>query len=120
MNKKTFLEEVKKLGIDITEKQVEQLDKYYELLIEANKNINLTRIIEKEEVYLKHFYDSLTITKVIDLKKEQTNAFKEKIQDLENNKNIEIYSKENSGDQNILSKNDTISTQKKVIKKMQN
>ena len=52
-----------------------------------------------------------------DLKKERTNAFKEKIQDLENNKNIEIYSKENSGDQNILSKNDTISTQKKVIKK---
>ena len=52
-----------------------------------------------------------------DLKKERTNAFKEKIQDLENNKNIEIYSKENSGNQNILSKNDTISTQKKVIKK---
>ncbi len=52
-----------------------------------------------------------------DLKKEQINAFKEKIQDLENNKNIEIYSKENSGDQNILGKNDTISTQKKVIKK---
>ncbi len=52
-----------------------------------------------------------------DLKKERTNAFKEKIQDLESNKNIEIYSKENSGDQNILSKNDIISTQKKVIKK---
>ena len=52
-----------------------------------------------------------------DLKKERTNAFKEKIQDLESNKNIEIYSKENSGDQNILSKNDTISTQKKLIKK---
>ena len=52
-----------------------------------------------------------------DLKKERTNAFKEKIQDLESNKNIEIYSKENSGDQNILGKNDIISTQKKVIKK---
>jgi hypothetical protein len=54
---------------------------------------------------------------IIDLKKEQTNAFKEKIQDLENHKNIEIYPKENSGDQNILSKNDIISTEKKVIKK---
>ena len=52
-----------------------------------------------------------------DLKKDRTNAFKEKIQDLESNKNIEIYSKENSGDQNILGKNDIISTQKKVIKK---
>ena len=52
-----------------------------------------------------------------DLKKEQTNAFKEKIQDFENNKNIEIYPKENSGDQNILSKNDIITTEKKVIKK---
>ena len=52
-----------------------------------------------------------------DSKKERTNAFKEKMEDLENNKNIEIYPKENSGDQNILNKNDIISTEKKVIKK---
>ena len=42
------------------------------MLIEWNQKINLTRIVEKEDVYLKHFYDSLTITKVVDLSKIET------------------------------------------------
>lgn len=67
MNKETFKEELKKLNIELTKKQEDQLEKYYNLLIEENKKTNLTRITDKEEVYLKHFYDSLTITKVIDL-----------------------------------------------------
>ncbi len=72
MNQSKFIEEVKLLGIDITEKQLNLLEKYYELLIEWNNKINLTRIVEKEEVYLKHFYDSLTIAKVINLNNVQT------------------------------------------------
>ena len=52
-----------------------------------------------------------------DLKRQDIMEYKEKIQDLENNKNVEIYSKENSRDQNILPQNDIISAQKKVIKK---
>ena len=67
MNKDRFIEEVKNLGIEITDKKLEQLEKYYELLIEYNKVMNLTGITDKKEVYLKHFYDSLTLNKIIDL-----------------------------------------------------
>ena len=70
MNIDTFIEEVNKLGINLTQTQLDQLDKYYNLLIEWNEKINLTRIVEKEDVYLKHFYDSLTLSKVIDLSKD--------------------------------------------------
>ena len=69
MNKETFIEELKKLGIKVNSTQMKQFDQYYNLLIEWNKKINLTRIINEEEVYLKHFYDSATINKVIDLNK---------------------------------------------------
>ena len=72
MDKKTFIEELKKLGISVDEKQMEKLDLYYKLLIEWNQKINLTRIIDEEDVYLKHFYDSLTLYKAIDLKKDLT------------------------------------------------
>ena len=67
-----FIEELKKLNIEPTEEQLKKLNKYYELLIEYNKIMNLTGITEKDQVYLKHFYDSLTIAKVIDLNKEET------------------------------------------------
>lgn len=72
MNKNRFIEEIEKLGIEVTEKKLEQLEKYYELLIEYNKVMNLTGITEQDEVYLKHFYDSLTISKIIDLEKENS------------------------------------------------
>ena len=49
-----------------------QLDRFYHLLIEWNKKINLTRIIEENEVYAKHFYDSLTLIKAVDLHKNVT------------------------------------------------
>ena len=67
-----FIEELKKLNIEPTQKQLEQLNRYYELIVEYNKVMNLTGITEKEQVYLKHFYDSLKIVKVIDLNKEET------------------------------------------------
>ena len=69
MNREEFIAELEKLGIILTKEQELKLEKFYNLLIEWNQKINLTRIIEKEDVYLKHFYDSLTITKVIDLNK---------------------------------------------------
>jgi len=72
MNKDKFIEEVTSLGIEITDKKLQQLENYYELLIEYNKVMNLTGITKKEEVYLKHFYDSLTIAKIIDLNKENS------------------------------------------------
>jgi 16S rRNA (guanine527-N7)-methyltransferase len=67
MNKEQFLEELKKIGITPTLHQLNQLEEYYKLLIEWNSKINLTRITEEEDVYLKHFYDSLTISKVVGL-----------------------------------------------------
>lgn len=72
MNQTNFIEELKKINIILTEKQLLQLEQYYELLVEYNKVMNLTGITEKEEVYLKHFYDSATLNKIIDLTKEKS------------------------------------------------
>lgn len=51
------------LGITLTEQQIFQFETYYELLIEKNKVMNLTAIIEKDDVILKHFVDSLALVK---------------------------------------------------------
>ena len=67
-----FIKEVEALGLNVTEEKLEQLDIIYNTLVETNKTMNLTRITEKEDVYLKHFYDSLTLAKVYDLTKANT------------------------------------------------
>ena len=67
-----FIKEVEALGIKVTEEKLEQLDIIYNTLVETNKTMNLTRITEKADVYLKHFYDSLTLAKVYDLSKANT------------------------------------------------
>ena len=67
MNLDEFENALKEMGISLTSIQKCQLEKYYELLVEYNKVMNLTGITEKEEVYLKHFYDSLTLSRVCDL-----------------------------------------------------
>ena len=67
MTEKEIIEELKKININLTDIQLSQLNRYYEMLVEWNEKINLTAITKKEEVYLKHFYDSLTINKIIDL-----------------------------------------------------
>lgn len=72
MNKEEFIKAVKQLKVDLTEEKLEKLNKFYNLLIEWNKKINLTRIEKEDEVYLKHFYDSLTIAKVVDLSEIKT------------------------------------------------
>lgn len=72
MNKELFINYLNELNIEVTEEKINKLEKFYELLIDWNNKINLTRIVEKEEVYLKHFYDSLTIVKEVDLNKVET------------------------------------------------
>ncbi len=59
-----FISELEKLGIQLDNKKLNQLERYYELLIEWNEKINLTGITKREDVYLKHFYDSLTLANV--------------------------------------------------------
>lgn len=66
MTRDEFILEVKKLGISVSDSQLLLLDRYYELLISFNEKINLTAITKREDVFLKHFYDSLTLCRVID------------------------------------------------------
>lgn len=72
MNKEELINELQKINISITTKQINQLEKYAILLQEYNKHTNITAITEINSIYLKHFYDSLTISKIIDLKKYTT------------------------------------------------
>lgn len=65
MNLEDFKNELGKLGIIVTDEKIKLLNRYYDLLIEYNEKINLTAITEKKDVYLKHFYDSLTLCKAI-------------------------------------------------------
>ena len=63
----TFIEEAKKINITFTEKQLEQFRIYYEMLVEKNKVMNLTGITEWDEVLEKHFLDSISLIRVVDL-----------------------------------------------------
>jgi len=65
-----FIKELNKLNIKPTTEQLKALESYKDMLIENNKKFNLTAITKTEDIYLKHFYDSLSITKVIDLTKD--------------------------------------------------
>lgn len=60
MNKDNFYIELSKRGIVLNDKQKEQLDKYYKLVLHWNEKINLTSIIKEEDFYKKHFYDSIS------------------------------------------------------------
>lgn len=70
MNKEEFINELKHLDINISVDTLKKLDAYYHLLVTENAKYNLTTITEESAVYLKHFYDSLTIVKSITLKDE--------------------------------------------------
>lgn len=67
MTKEMFIEALKELQVEVTDKMLDKLDVYYEMLVEYNKNINLTGITDYSQVYLKHFYDSLTLVKACSL-----------------------------------------------------
>ena len=59
MKPETFYTLLAEQNINLTDQQKAQFERYFELLVEWNQKINLTAITEKEEVYLKHFYDSI-------------------------------------------------------------
>ena len=59
MTPEDFYMALKELGFDLSQKQKDQFQRYFELLVEWNEKINLTAITDKDEVFLKHFYDSL-------------------------------------------------------------
>lgn len=61
MKPELFRETLKEQGIHLTDYQMDQFETYFKLLNEWNEKINLTAITELEEVYLKHFYDSITL-----------------------------------------------------------
>ena len=62
MNKEQFYSAVKeKIGIELSDLQKKQYNRYYELVVEWNQKINLTAITEEEEFYTKHFFDSISL-----------------------------------------------------------
>ncbi|MGB6178965.1 16S rRNA (guanine(527)-N(7))-methyltransferase RsmG [Carnobacterium sp.] len=69
MNPEEFKLALHNKGIDVNEEQMKQFDNYLILLQEWNEKINLTAITESEEVYLKHFYDSITAGLYVDFNK---------------------------------------------------
>ena len=62
---------LKGIKIELTDKMYDQFMKYYELLIDWNSKINLTAITEFEDVFIKHFYDSLCLVKSVKLSDEK-------------------------------------------------
>lgn len=62
-----FVEECKKISVELSEKQLEQFRVYYEMLVEKNKVMNLTGITEWDEVLEKHFLDSISLIRVVKL-----------------------------------------------------
>lgn len=63
-----FCEQLNEYGIDVTDNMLDQFNRYYELLIEWNEKMNLTGITDYEEVLMKHFLDSVSIIKAVDMK----------------------------------------------------
>ena len=59
-----FKDSAAKMGIELSDLQLEQFNTYYEMLVEKNKVMNLTAITEFEEVVQKHFLDSISLIKV--------------------------------------------------------
>ncbi|MDN5831524.1 MAG: 16S rRNA (guanine(527)-N(7))-methyltransferase RsmG, partial [Tetragenococcus halophilus] len=64
-----FQQKLREHHIVLTQTQIEQFERYYQLLVEWNQKINLTAITDKNEVYLKHFYDSVALAFSVDLDK---------------------------------------------------
>ena len=67
MTKEEFIIECRKLSIEVTVNELKKLDLYKELLTEWNNKFNLTSITNEKDIYLKHFYDSICLTKAYNL-----------------------------------------------------
>lgn len=72
MNEKQFIEALAAKGIELSDEQIAQFRKYFELLVEWNEKMNLTAITDLEGVYLKHFYDSISPSFYFDFTKVQS------------------------------------------------
>ncbi len=72
MNIEQFQQHLNAFNIKLTDKQLQQFETYYKMLVEWNGKINLTAITEKHEVYLKHFFDSLTAANYYSFSEDQT------------------------------------------------
>ncbi|WP_366204291.1 16S rRNA (guanine(527)-N(7))-methyltransferase RsmG [Bacillus safensis] len=72
MNIEQFTAALEEKGITLSPMQLEQFETYFRMLVEWNEKMNLTSITEKEEVYLKHFYDSISAAFFIDFHKVTT------------------------------------------------
>lgn len=72
MSVEEFKASLNELGIEYKDVQLSKLEAYYRLLIEWNEKVNLTAITEYEQVYLKHFYDSLTLVRIMNLNEQET------------------------------------------------
>jgi len=72
MNIELFTAALEEKGITLSPMQLEQFETYFRMLVEWNEKMNLTSITEKEEVYLKHFYDSISAAFFIDFHKVTT------------------------------------------------
>ena len=69
MTKEEFYKKLKEIKIELNPLQKEQFENYYKFLNEYNNHTNITAITNKEDVYLKHFYDSALLATTIDFNK---------------------------------------------------
>lgn len=74
MNNESFAALLAVQGLTVDERQLEQFDRYFHLLVEWNERMNLTGITEREAVYEKHFYDSAALSFVTDMATTQSIA----------------------------------------------
>ena len=69
-----FIEACKEFNIELNDNQIRQFEEYYKFLVEWNEKMNLTAITEREEVYVKHFLDSLSFVRAFE---DSSKLFKE-------------------------------------------
>ncbi|MNC19783.1 Ribosomal RNA small subunit methyltransferase G [compost metagenome] len=69
-----FISRVSEQGLLLSSSQLEQFELYYKELVDWNERMNLTAITEREQVYLKHFYDSLTLSFHVNMEQVSTMA----------------------------------------------
>lgn len=72
MNEGQFIEALKAKGINLDSEQIQQFKQYFEILVEWNEKMNLTAITDLQSVYLKHFYDSISMAFYVDFSKKQS------------------------------------------------
>lgn len=68
MTPEQFSQAIKEKGIQLDNRQKEQFHNYYHMLVEWNEKVNLTSLTSQSDIYLKHFYDSLSVAFYIDFK----------------------------------------------------